>query len=42
MFPVVMLILPIFVLMRDFGLLDTYVALISGHATFTLPFAICC
>ena len=40
MFPVVMLILPIFVLMRGFGLLDTYIALISGHATFTLPFAI--
>jgi multiple sugar transport system permease protein len=40
MFPVVMLILPIFVLMREFGLLDTYFALISGHATFTLPFAI--
>jgi multiple sugar transport system permease protein len=40
MFPVVMLILPLFVLMRKFGLLDTYVALIGGHATFTLPFAI--
>ncbi len=40
MFPVVMLILPLFVLMRDLGLLDTYFALISGHATFTLPFAI--
>jgi multiple sugar transport system permease protein len=40
MFPVVMLILPLFVLMRGFGLLDTYVALIGGHATFTLPFAI--
>ena len=40
MFPVVMLILPLFVLMRDLGLLDTYVALIGGHATFTLPFAI--
>ena len=40
MFPVVMLILPLFVLMRDFGLLDTYFALIAGHATFTLPFAI--
>ena len=40
MFPVVMLILPLFVLMREFGLLDTYVALIGGHATFTLPFAI--
>jgi multiple sugar transport system permease protein len=40
MFPVVMLILPIFILMRQLGLLDTYVALIAGHATFTLPFAI--
>jgi multiple sugar transport system permease protein len=40
MFPVVMLILPIFILMRQFGLLDTYFALIAGHATFTLPFAI--
>jgi multiple sugar transport system permease protein len=40
MFPVVMIILPLFVLMRELGLLDTYFALISGHATFTLPFAI--
>jgi multiple sugar transport system permease protein len=40
MFPVVMLILPLFVLLRDFRLLDTYFALIIGHATFTLPFAI--
>jgi multiple sugar transport system permease protein len=40
MFPVVMLILPLFVLLRRFGLLDTYGALIAGHATFTLPFAV--
>jgi multiple sugar transport system permease protein len=40
MFPVVMLILPLFVLMRELGLLDTYFALIAGHATFTLPFAV--
>ncbi len=40
MFPVVMLILPLFVLLRQFRLLDTYFALIAGHATFTLPFAI--
>jgi multiple sugar transport system permease protein len=40
MFPVVMLILPLFLLLRRLGLLDTYVALIAGHATFTLPFAI--
>lgn len=40
MFPVVLLILPLFMLLRSFGLLDTYFALIMGHATFTLPFAI--
>ena len=40
MFPVVMLVLPLFILLREFGLLDTYIALIAGHATFTLPFAI--
>ncbi len=40
MFPVVMLILPLFLLLRVLGLLDTYFALIAGHATFTLPFAI--
>jgi multiple sugar transport system permease protein len=40
MFPVVLLILPLFVLFRELGLLDTYIALIAGHATFTLPFAI--
>ena len=40
MFPVVMLILPLFILLRQLHLLDTYIALIAGHATFTLPFAI--
>jgi multiple sugar transport system permease protein len=40
MFPVVLLILPLFILFRQFGLLDTYIALIAGHATLTLPFAI--
>jgi multiple sugar transport system permease protein len=40
MFPVVMLVLPLFILMRSLGLLDTYFALIAGHGTFTLPFAI--
>jgi multiple sugar transport system permease protein len=38
--PIVMLILPLFILMRQLRLLDTYFALISAHATFTLPFAI--
>jgi len=40
MFPVVLLIIPLFVLMRSLGLLDTYVALIAGHGTFTIPFAV--
>ena len=40
MFPVVLLILPLFFILRALGLLDTYLALIMGHATFTLPFAI--
>jgi multiple sugar transport system permease protein len=40
MFPVVLLIIPLFVLMRTLGLLDTYVALIAGHGTFTIPFAV--
>ena len=40
MFPVVLLVLPLFFMLRTLGLLDTYLALIMGHATFTLPFAI--
>jgi multiple sugar transport system permease protein len=40
MFPVVLLIIPLFILMRVLGLLDTYVALIAGHGTFTIPFAV--
>ena len=40
MFPVVLLILPLFIVFRQLGLIDTYFALIMGHATFTLPFAI--
>ena len=40
MFPVVLLVLPLFIILRQLGLLDTYFALIMGHATFTLPFAV--
>ncbi|MBI1777614.1 MAG: carbohydrate ABC transporter permease [Proteobacteria bacterium] len=40
MFPIVLLIIPIFILMRSLGLLDTYWALIIGHGTFTIPFAV--
>jgi multiple sugar transport system permease protein len=40
LFPSVILLLPLFILLRELHLLDTYFALISAHATFTLPFAI--
>lgn len=40
MFPVVLLIIPLFVLMRSLGLLDTFVGIIAGHSTFAIPFAV--
>jgi len=40
MFPIVLLIIPLFVLMRRLGLLDTFVGIIAGHSTFAIPFAI--
>ncbi|WP_420103177.1 carbohydrate ABC transporter permease [Bosea sp. (in: a-proteobacteria)] len=40
MFPVVLLILPLFVLMRKLGLLDTHLALILANATVAIPFAV--
>lgn len=40
MFPIVLLIIPLFVLMRIFGLLDTYAGIIIGHSTFAIPFSI--
>jgi len=40
MFPIVLLIIPLFVLMRMLGLLDTFLGVIAGHATFAIPFAI--
>ena len=40
MFPVVLLIIPLFVLMRNFHLLDTYFGIIIGHSTFAIPFAV--
>lgn len=40
MFPVVLLILPLFILMRRMGLLDTHLALILANATVAIPFAI--
>jgi multiple sugar transport system permease protein len=40
MFPIVLLIIPLFVLMRMLGLLDTFIGVIIGHSTFAIPFAI--
>lgn len=40
MFPVVLIIIPLFVLMRQFGLLDTFIGIILGHSTFAIPFSI--
>lgn len=40
MVPVVLLIIPLFVLMRQLGLLDTFVGIVMGHATFAIPFSV--
>lgn len=40
MFPIVLLILPLFVLMRSLGILNTHLALIVANATVAIPFAI--
>jgi multiple sugar transport system permease protein len=40
MFPIVLLIIPLFVLMRNLGLIDTFLGVIIGHSTFSIPFSI--
>jgi multiple sugar transport system permease protein len=40
MFPIVLLIIPLFVLMRKLGLIDTFLGVIIGHSTFSIPFSI--
>jgi ABC-type sugar transport system, permease component len=40
MFPIVLIIIPLFVLMRTLGLLDTFLGVIAGHSTFAIPFSI--
>jgi multiple sugar transport system permease protein len=40
MFPVVLIIIPLFVLMRQLGLIDTFLGIILGHSTFAIPFAV--
>jgi multiple sugar transport system permease protein len=39
MFPIILLIIPLFVTMRVLGILDTHLALVLAHATFAIPFA---
>ncbi len=39
MFPIVLLIIPLFIIMRQAGLIDTYWAIIISHSTFAIPFA---
>jgi multiple sugar transport system permease protein len=39
MFPLILLIIPLFITMRVLGLLDTHLALILAHSTFSIPFA---
>lgn len=40
MFPIVLLIIPLFVLMRNLELIDTFIGVIIGHSTFSIPFSI--
>jgi multiple sugar transport system permease protein len=40
MFPVVLLILPLFIFMRQLGLIDTHAALIIANSTVAIPFSV--
>jgi multiple sugar transport system permease protein len=40
MFPIVLLILPLFVLFRTIGILDTHIGLILANSTVAIPFAV--
>jgi multiple sugar transport system permease protein len=40
MFPVVLLILPLFIMMRKAGILDTHIGLILANSTVAIPFAV--
>jgi multiple sugar transport system permease protein len=39
MFPIVLLLIPLFVIMRILNLIDTHFALIIAYSTFTIPFS---
>ncbi|GAK58795.1 inner membrane ABC transporter permease protein YcjP [Candidatus Vecturithrix granuli] len=40
MFPIMLLIIPLFIMMRILSLMDTYFALIIAYSTFTIPFSV--
>jgi multiple sugar transport system permease protein len=40
MFPLVLLILPLFILMKTLGLVDSYLALIIANSTIAIPFSV--
>lgn len=39
MFPVVLLLIPLFVIMSEIGMVDTHISLVLAYATFTIPFS---
>jgi multiple sugar transport system permease protein len=39
MFPIVLLLIPLFIIMRQAGLIDSYYAIIISHSTFAIPFS---
>ncbi len=39
MFPIMLLIVPLFVMMRTIGFMDKHIALIAAYSTFTIPFS---
>ena len=39
MFPIMLLIIPLFIMMKVLGIMDTYGALIIAYSTFTIPFS---
>lgn len=40
MFPIVLLILPLFILMKNLGLIDTHLGLIIANSTIAIPFSV--
>ena len=40
MFPIMLLIVPLFIIMKILGIMDTHFALIIAYSTFTIPFSV--